>query len=114
MPHSALRQRLSLKKAVPQLLKPRAIFWPILYGLNRLRKKTRLAVRFRENDPQGLKPTAHCAAFAARINPCPDTRPAFPRVFPQPVKPVPFILRRYQQTEALPRTPASNRPGVAS
>jgi zinc protease len=58
------------------------------YGLHRLQKKARFAVRFRENDPQGLKPTAHCAAFAARINPCPDTRPAFPRVFPQLIQPV--------------------------
>ena len=40
-----------------------------------------------ERDEQGLKPDAYFAAFAARVNSCPDTNHLTDGVFPQPVKP---------------------------
>ena len=39
--------------------------------------------------PQGLKPTIHFAAFAARLKSCPVTKPCCFRVFPQPARATP-------------------------
>jgi hypothetical protein len=50
-------------------------------GLNRLRKKAPSV----ELNQQGLKPDVDSAAFAARVNSCPDTNHFTDGVFPQPV-----------------------------
>jgi hypothetical protein len=55
-------------------------------GLNRLRKKAPSV----ELNQQGLKPDVDSAAFAARVNSCPDTNHFTDGVFPQPVKPIRF------------------------
>jgi hypothetical protein len=52
-------------------------------GLKRLRKKALVALQ----DQQGLKPDVDSAAFAARVNSCPDTNHLNNRVFPQAVMP---------------------------
>jgi hypothetical protein len=61
-----------------------------MYGLNRLRKKAKNRVKSPKNIPQGLKPNVYYQALAARLKSCPVTKLGLNRVFPQPVKPVPF------------------------
>jgi hypothetical protein len=64
-----------------------------------------------EKIPQGLKPIIYFVAFAARLKPCPDTKLAQFRVFPQPVKSCPdtktelglsIFRSRYSQYPSFP------------
>jgi hypothetical protein len=67
-------------------------------GLNRLRKKTRLQVEIPKSVPPGLKPSLILRVL------CGGRKSRLPtmRVFPQPVKPVPF-----HYNEKLPQVPAT-------
>jgi hypothetical protein len=69
-----------------------------MYWLKRLRRKTCLRTEFSKNIPQGPKPGLYLAIAAVRVKAlayqsCPDTSSNPDRVFPQPVRAVPFTFR---------------------
>jgi hypothetical protein len=67
--------------------------WPLFGTTEQAAEKLGITGKMAKNVPQGLKPIICFVAFAARLKPCPDTKPTQFRVFPQPVKSCPDTKR---------------------